>query len=116
VLKPGGALVVDTDNDEWLMGRKGFRRLNEALERNTEQKRALAEIKKTFTAPTLHIKIYTTRELRGLLQGVGYAIDRFETYPYIAVPARDAVLNLPGLRSLLADVKGDVQIFRARRP
>ena len=91
VIKPGGVLVVDTDNDEWLMGRKGFKRLNEALERNTEQKRALAEIKKTFTAPTLHIKIYTTKELRALLQGVGFAIDRFETYPYIAVPARDAV-------------------------
>lgn len=116
VLKPGGALIVDTDNDAFLMQRKGFKRLNEWLERDTPQKRALVEIKKTFTAPTLHIKIYTTDELRDLLTSCGYGIERFDTYPYIAVPSRDAVLNLPLVRSVLRSCKGDVQIFRARKP
>ncbi len=116
VLKPGGALVVDTDNDAFVMQRKGFKRINEWLERKTPQKQALAEIKKTFTAPTLHIKIYTTSELRGTLEAAGYEIERFDTYPYIAVPSRDALFNLPLVRSLLRDVKGDVQIFRARKP
>jgi SAM-dependent methyltransferase len=116
VLRKGGALIVDTDNDEWLMGRKGFKRLNDRLERGTPQREALTEIKKTYDAPTLHIKIYTVPELRGLLTSVGYRIDRFDTYPYIAVPSRDAVFNLPLIRSLMRDIKGDVQIFRAVKP
>ena len=47
---------------------------------------------------------------------VGYVIEDFDTYPYIAVPSRDALFNLPGLRGLFRGVKGDVQIFRARKP
>jgi hypothetical protein len=80
------------------------------------QRKALAKIKQTYTAPTLHIKIYTVHELRALLTSVGFRIEDFDTYPYIAVPARDAVLNLPGLRSLFRNVKGDVQIFKAVKP
>ena len=116
VLRPGGRLIVDTDNDAFLMQRKGLKRLNAWLERDTPQRRALAEIKKTFTAPTLHIKIYSVPELRALLQSVGFRIDAFDTYPYIAVPSRDTLFNLPVLRSLLRNVKGDVQIFRAVKP
>jgi hypothetical protein len=55
-------------------------------------------------------------ELRALLQGVGFRIDAFDTYPYIAVPSRDAFFNLPLLRGLFRRVKGDVQIFLARKP
>lgn len=116
ILRPGGQLIVDTDNDAFLMQRKGFKRLNEWLERGSVQRKALATIKQTYTAPTLHIKIYTVHELRALLTGVGFHIEDFDTYPYIAVPARDAVLNLPGLRSLFRNVKGDVQIFKAVKP
>ena len=116
ILRPGGQLIVDTDNDAFLMQRKGFKRLNEWLERGSVQRKALAKIKQTYTAPTLHIKIYTVRELGRLLSSVGFQITAFDTYPYIAVPARDVVLNLPGLRSLLRNVKGDVQIFKATKP
>jgi len=116
VLRPGGRLVVDTDNDAFIMQRKGLRRLNDWLERDTPQRRALAEIKKSYTAPTLHIKIYTVDELRRLLESVGFRIDAFDTYAYIAVPGRDAFFNLPGLRHLFRNVKGDVQIFRAVKP
>ena len=116
VLRPGGRLIVDTDNDAFVMQRKGLKRLNEWLERGTEQRKALVEIKKTFTAPTLHIKIYTVHELRALLESVGFRIDAFDTYAYIAVGSRDAFFNLPGLRSLFRNVKGDVQIFRAVKP
>ena len=113
VLRPGGRLIVDTDNDAFLMQKKGFKRLNEWLESGTEQRKVLAEIKKTYTAPTLHIKIYTVQELRALLESVGFRIDAFDTYAYIAVPSRDAVLNAPVMRTLFRNVKGDVQIFRA---
>ncbi len=116
ILRPGGRLIVDTDNDAFLMQRKGLKRLNEWLEAGSVQRKALAEIKKTYSAPTLHIKIYTVHELRALLSGVGFRIDAFDTYPYIAVPSRDTVLNLPGLRSLFRNVKGDVQIFKAVKP
>ncbi len=116
VLRPGGRLVVDTDNDAFLMQKKGLRRLNEWLERGTEQRRALAEIKKTYTAPTLHIKIYTVQELRALLESVGFRIDDFDTYAYIAVPSRDAFFNAPVLRNIFRNVKGDVQIFKAVKP
>jgi SAM-dependent methyltransferase len=116
VLRPGGRLIVDTDNDAFIMGRKGLRRLNDWLERDTPQRQALREIKKTYDAPTLHIKIYSVEELRALLQGVGFRIEAFDTYPYIAVPSRDAFFNLPLLRSVFRGVKGDVQIFRALKP
>ena len=43
-------------------------------------------------------------------------IDAFDTYAYIAVQSRDAIFNLPLLRALLRNVKGDVQIFRAVKP
>ena len=116
VLKPGGRLVVDTDNDAFLMHKKGFRRLNDWLEKDTPQRVALREIKQTYNAPTLHIKLYSVSELRALLEATGFRIEAFDTYPYIAVPGRDAFFNLPGLRSLFRGVKGDVQIFRARKP
>ena len=115
VLAPGGRLVVDTDNDESLMGRKGFRRLNDWLEKDTPQRVALREIKKTYNAPTLHIKIYSVDEMRALLESVGFRIDDFDTYPYVAVPGRDAFFNFPLLRPLFRKVKGDVQIFLARK-
>ncbi len=115
VLRPGGRLVVDTDNDAFLMGRKGFRRLNDWLERDTPQRLALREIKKTWNAPTLHIRIYAAHELRALLEGVGFVIEDFDTYPYIHVPSRDTFFNLPLLRGLFRTVKGDVQIFLARK-
>ncbi|MGQ0553441.1 MAG: class I SAM-dependent methyltransferase [Planctomycetota bacterium] len=116
VLRPGGVLVVDTDNEAFLMHKKGFRRLNDWLEQDTPQRVALREIKKTYNAPTLHIKIYSATELRALLSGVGFRIEAFDTYPYIAVPSRDGFFNLPLLRGLFRGVKGDVQIFRARKP
>jgi len=116
VLRPGGRLVVDTDNDEFIMGRKGLRRLNDWLEKDTPQRKALAEIKQTYNAPTLHIKIYTVPEMRALLESVGFRIDDFDTYPYIAVASRDTFFNLPLLRNLFRSVKGDVQIFRAVKP
>jgi SAM-dependent methyltransferase len=116
VLRKGGRLVVDTDNDEFIMGRKGLRRLNDWLEQDTPQRHALREIKQTYNAPTLHIKIYAVPELRALLEGVGFVIDAFDTYPYIAVPARDTFFNLPLLRAVFRNVKGDVQIFLARKP
>ncbi len=116
VLRPGGHLVVDTDNDAFLMHKKGFRRLNDWLEKDTPQRQALREIKKTYNAPTLHIRIYAASELRALLERVGFRIEAFDTYPYIAVPSRDGFFNLPILRGLFRSVKGDVQIFRARKP
>jgi ubiquinone/menaquinone biosynthesis C-methylase UbiE len=115
VLKPGGRLVLDTDNDAFLFHRKGFRRLNDWLEKDTPQRAQLREIKKTFNAPTLHIKIYSVVELRALLEATGFRVEAFDTYTYIDAPARDRLLNLPLVRDLLRGVKGDVQIFGARK-
>jgi len=115
VLRPGGRLVLDTDNDAFLFHRKGFRRLNDWLERDTEQRAALREIKRTWNAPTLHIKIYSVSELRALIEGAGFKVEGFDTYTYIDAPGRDRWLNLPGIGSLLRNVKGDVQIYGARK-
>ncbi len=115
LLRPGGRLVLDTDNEAFLFHRKGFRRLNDWLERDTEQRTTLRDIKRTFNAPTLHIKIYSVTELRALIEGVGFEVEAFDTYTYIDAPGRDRWLNLPGLASLLRSVKGDVQIFGARK-
>ncbi len=115
VLRPGGRLVLDTDNDAFLFHRKGFRRLNDWLERGTEQRATLREIKQTWNAPTLHIKIYSVKEMRALIEGTGFVVEAFDTYTYIDAPGRDRVMNLPGVASLMRSVKGDVQIFGARK-
>jgi 2-polyprenyl-3-methyl-5-hydroxy-6-metoxy-1,4-benzoquinol methylase len=115
LLRPGGRLVLDTDNDAFLFHRKGFRRLNDWLERDTPQRVALREIKRTWNAPTLHIRIYSVAELRALIEGAGFTVEAFDTYTYIDAPGRDRWLNLPGVASLLRNVKGDVQIYGARK-
>src|SRR5262245_62142090 len=115
VMRPGGRLVLDTDNDAFLFHRKGFRRLNDWFEKGTEQRAQLREIKKTWNAPTLHIHIYSVDELRGLIEGAGFRVEEFDTYTYIDAPGRDWMMNLPGVRSAMRKVKGDVQIYGARK-
>jgi ubiquinone/menaquinone biosynthesis C-methylase UbiE len=115
VLRPGGRLVLDTDNEAFLFHRKGFRRLNDWLERDTEQRAALREIKQTWNAPTLHIKIYSVKELRALIESTGFTVESFDTYTYIDAPGRDRFMNLPGVASLFRSVKGDVQVYGARK-
>jgi len=115
ILRPGGRLVLDTDNDAFLFHRKGFRRLNDWFEKDTEQRATLREIKKTWNAPTLHIHIYSVDELRGLIEGAGFRVEEFDTYTYIDAPGRDWMMNLPGVRSAMRKVKGDVQIYGARK-
>jgi len=115
VLRPGGRLVLDTDNDAFLFHRRGFRRLNDWLERDTPQRVVLRDIKRTWNAPTLHIKLYSVAELRDLIVGAGFTVEQFDTYTYIDAPGRDRLLNLPGVASVLRNVKGDVQIYGARK-
>ena len=112
VLKQGGRFVLDTDNERYLMNRPGFRRLNAFLQRGTPQQKALDAIKKTNRAPSLHVKIYDFYELERLFRELGFRIEAYDTYPYIAVPIRDALFNLPGLKRLFRAVKGDFQIYR----
>lgn len=115
VLRQGGRCLLDTDNERFLMNRRGFRRLNWILQRNTPQQKALDEIKSKCKASSLHVKIYDVAELRRLLLDVGFEIEAFEVYPYIAIPLRDALFNLPVVRSLMRNVKGDVQIYCCRK-
>lgn len=116
VLKRGGAFILDTDNERYLMNRPGLRRLNAFLQRNTDQRKALAEIKKDNPAPSLHVKIYDVEELRSLFREIGFVTERSEVYPYIAVPIRDAFFRFFLFRPLFRWVKGDVQIHRCRKP
>jgi ubiquinone/menaquinone biosynthesis C-methylase UbiE len=115
VLRPMGAVILDTDNERFIMNKPGFRRLNHLLQRNTVQQKALDEIKKGDHAPSLHVKIYDIFELKALFQEVGFEIEAYDTYPYIAVPLRDAFFNLPLLKGLFKPIKGDFQIFRCRK-
>lgn len=115
VLRKGGYCILDTDNERYLMNRPGFRRINDLLQRNTAQMKALREIKKSNQAPSLHVKIYDIVELKELFARLGFRVDAYDTYPYIAAPLRDACFNFPGLHLLFKKIKGDVQIFRCRK-
>jgi ubiquinone/menaquinone biosynthesis C-methylase UbiE len=115
VLKKGGRFILDTDNRGYVMNRPGLRRLNGFLQRRTDQQKALNKIKETHQAPSLHVKIYGVSELKRLFKKLGFTIDAYDTYPYISVPLRDALFNLPGIRSLMKHGKGDVQIFCCRK-
>jgi ubiquinone/menaquinone biosynthesis C-methylase UbiE len=115
VLRQGGCCVLDTDNERYLMNRPGFRRINDILQKNTVQQKALHEIKKVNQAPSLHVKIYDILELKALFTELGFQVEAYDTYPYIAAPLRDRFFNFPLLSILFKRVKGDVQIFRCRK-
>lgn len=116
VLRPGGSLILDTDNERYLMNKPGFRRLNGFLQKNTAQQKALNQIKKGDHAPSLHVKIYDVLELKALFQELGFEVQSYDTYPYIAVPLRDAFFNFPLWSVLFKHNKGDFQIYRCKKP
>lgn len=117
VVRPGGRVLVETDNEGTWFTKKGFRRVNNWLQGRTEIGRKLAKIRAEIPSTSLHVETFDFRSLRSALEKVGFRIARCETFPYLAVPKRDALLHAPLVRPLSQALGGEnCMIFLAEKP
>lgn len=117
VLKPGGRALVETDNDATFFTKKGFRRVNHWLEGRTELGKRLARIRAEIQSSSLHVQTFDRRSLAKALRATGFRVVRAETFPYLPVPARDALLRFPLVRPLAVALGGEnCMIALAEKP
>lgn len=117
VLKPGGKLVISTDNDDspWL--KQPYVRFYEGLHRFSEDGRAYRLIKRVEARRKAyrsyhdsHINEVGAEELRNLLARHDFSVNVHHVYPLVGVPARDVFLRL-----LPLPYRGDHQCIVAQK-
>ena len=117
VVRPGGRVVVETDNESTWFTRRGFRRVNNWLQGRTELGRKLVKIRSEIPSTSLHVETFDFRSLRAALEKVGFRIAQCETFPYLPVPSRDALLRSPLVRPISDALGGEnCMIFLAEKP
>ncbi|MBI3818221.1 MAG: class I SAM-dependent methyltransferase [Planctomycetes bacterium] len=117
VVKPGGRVIVETDNESTWFTKRGFRRVNNWMQARTELGVKLAKIRSEITSTTLHVETFDYKSLRVALEGAGFTIVQSETFAYLPVPSRDALLRTPGLRAISNALGGEnCMIFMAEKP
>jgi ubiquinone/menaquinone biosynthesis C-methylase UbiE len=117
VVKPGGRVIVETDNESTFFTRRGFRRVNNWLQARTDLGRRLAKIRTEIPSTSLHVETFDFKSLRRALEEAGFKIARWETFPYLPVPSRDALLRFPLLRPISQALGGEnCMIFLAEKP
>jgi len=117
VLKPGGRAIVETDNDATYFTKRGFRRVNHWLESRTELGRRLAKIRAEVPSSSLHVGMFDSGALQSALSKAGFRVVRSETFPYLPVPMRDAVLRSPLVRPISDALGGEnCMIVLAEKP
>jgi 2-polyprenyl-3-methyl-5-hydroxy-6-metoxy-1,4-benzoquinol methylase len=117
VLRPGGRAIVETDNEATFFTKRGFRRVNHWLESRTSLGRTLARIRSEIPSSSLHVETFDVASLRAALEEAGFRIVRHETFPYLPVSSRDALLRFPLLRPVSNALGGEnCMIFLAEKP
>lgn len=117
VVKPRGRVIIETDNESTWFTKRGFRRVNNWLQARTELGRKLAKIRSEITSTSLHVETFDLGSLRAALEETGLRVVQCETFPYLPVPSRDAVIHLPGLRSISNALGGEnCMIYMAEKP
>ncbi|MBL8695775.1 MAG: class I SAM-dependent methyltransferase [Planctomycetes bacterium] len=117
VLKPGGRAIIETDNDATWFTKRGFRRINHWFESRTPVYQRLAKIRAEVPSSSLHVETFDIHTLDARLQKIGFSVVKSETFPYLSAPARDAVIRMPGLRSISNALGGEnCMIFLAEKP
>jgi 2-polyprenyl-3-methyl-5-hydroxy-6-metoxy-1,4-benzoquinol methylase len=117
VVRPGGRVIVETDNESTWFTRRGFRRVNNWLQARTPLGRKLAKIRAEIPSTSLHVQTFDFGSLRAALEKVGFRIVRAETFPYLPVVSRDALLRFPLFRPISDALGGEnCMIFLAEKP
>ncbi len=117
VLRPGGRAIVETDNDATYFTKRGFRRVNNWLEARTELGKKLERIRAEVKSSSLHVETFDRSSLDAALRKAGFSVVRSETFPYLPVRSRDALLRFPLLRPLSDALGGEnCMIFLAEKP
>lgn len=117
VVRRGGRVVVETDNESTFFTKRGFRRVNNWLQARTALGKKLARIRNEVPSTSLHVETFDVRRLRMALEEAGFRIVKFETFPYLPVPLRDMILRFPLVRPISNALGGEnCMIFLAEKP
>ena len=75
------------------------------------------KIRNDIPSTSLHVETFDFRSLRAALEKVGFRIVQSETFPYLPVASRDALLRFPLVRPLSDALGGEnCMIFLAEKP
>lgn len=117
VVKPGGRVIVETDNEATWFTKRGFRRVNNWLQARTPLGRKLTKIRDEIQSTSLHVETFDYSSMREALTQAGFRIVQSETFPYLPVPSRDFVIQLPGARAFSNALGGEnCMIYMAEKP
>jgi ubiquinone/menaquinone biosynthesis C-methylase UbiE len=116
VVKRGGRVIVETDNESTFFTKRGFRRVNNWLQARTPLGVKLAKIRSEIQSTSLHVETFDFKSLRLALEEAGLRVVKSETFPYLPVPVRDAILGFPLVRPVTKALGGEnCMIFLAEK-
>jgi ubiquinone/menaquinone biosynthesis C-methylase UbiE len=117
VVRPGGRVIVETDNEGTWFTKKGFRRINNWAQARTPLGKKLAKIRSEIQSTSLHVETFDHALLRERLRKTGFTIVKSETFPYLPVGWRDAIIRNPLFRPISNALGGEnCMIVLAERP
>lgn len=117
VVKPGGRVIVETDNEATWFTKRGFRRVNNWLQGRTPLGQKLTKIRSEIQSTSLHVETFDFQSMRATLEATGFKIVQSETFPYLPVASRDTIIQFPGLRAVSNALGGEnCMIYMAEKP
>jgi len=122
ILKSEGQLLISTNNGCHLGNLKFIGRILSYMEAKTNIGKRLAKIQ-SYESKTMgrigdsshHVKVFSFRELRNLLQDNGFKVLDYDTFPYTFLAIRDFIFGLPVIRKCFKKYRGDNMILLATK-
>ncbi|MCB9883620.1 MAG: class I SAM-dependent methyltransferase [Planctomycetes bacterium] len=115
VARPGARLVLLTDNAASPSRWKGFKRLAERIRRRAELATALERIRRSNGAPSLHVALYSAREVERMLERTGWRVRAVDTFPRLAPASWERLLASRVAHFVLRRHRGGALIVKAAR-
>ncbi len=117
ILKPGGRIVITTDNDDYFFSKFPFNHMRNILMRTSASGRAYRLIKKVEIHRRQfkdyhpgHISPVSSKELLKRITQTGFKVEKKDIYPLVSIPLLDFfAMFLP------SSIKGDHQLVIARK-
>ncbi|MFN0205430.1 MAG: class I SAM-dependent methyltransferase [Planctomycetota bacterium] len=117
VVRPGGRVIVETDNEGTWFTKKGFRRVNNWAQARTPLGKKLAKIRSEITSTSLHVETFDFKLLAERLEKIGFKVIQGETFPYLPVGWRDSSIQFPPFRPVNRALGGEnCMIYLAEKP
>lgn len=115
VLRPGGRLILSTDNARTPSRWRGVRRLAHWMRQRTSAHAELERIRREFPAPSNHVRLYTPREVQAMLRKAGFRVLRWDSFPRQASPRVAALLATRYAAVIARGIRGGELILEAER-